>query len=74
MQTKNDVLAALERRLPEPMNMGVVGTSIVVVMNMDSELGANMGLMVVAEAVNTAIEAATAALGEIEQARGQRRH
>lgn len=60
-------MAALERRLPEPVNMGVVGKSIVVVMNMETEVGARCGLLVVGEAVNTAIVAAKEILDEFDR-------
>lgn len=68
MHTKAEVLAALDRRLPERMNLGVVENSIVVVMNMETALSAHCGLIVVAEAVNVAIEAAGQALSEAEEA------
>lgn len=67
MQTKAEVLAALDGALPERMNLGVVGQSIVLVMNMETKAGAQCGLVVVGEAVNTAIEAASLLLTEFEQ-------
>lgn len=74
MHTKAEVVAALDGRLPQSMNMGIVGNSVVVVMNMQSNHTAQFGLMIVGGAINTAIEAATQALLEYEVGRDEPRH
>lgn len=74
MQTKADVIAAVEGRLPERMNLGVVGQSIVLVMNMETEAGAKCCALVVGEAVNSAILAASDILNEFEKNKDTVRH
>lgn len=74
MHTKAEVMAALDGRAPEKMNLGVVGRSIVLVMNMETEAGAKCGALVVGEAVNTAIIATAEILAEFEAERDEQRH